>query len=40
MADASDFIRHMSRIDSYRVYAPEAMRQKVAKEVRGLWEEF
>ncbi len=39
MAEASDFIRHMSRIDSYRVYAPEVLRQEVADEVRGLWGE-
>ncbi|MEM7352042.1 MAG: HD domain-containing protein [Acidobacteriota bacterium] len=38
MAETSDFIRHMSRIDSYRVYAPEAIRQDVANEVKRLWE--
>ncbi|MEM7587984.1 MAG: HD domain-containing protein [Acidobacteriota bacterium] len=35
MAETSDFIRHMSRIDSYRVYAPEAMRGEVRAEVRA-----
>lgn len=38
MAETSDFIRHMSRIDSYRVYAPEAIRREVAAEVKRLWE--
>ncbi len=37
MAEASDFISHMSRIDSYRVYAPEALCQEVAAEVRRSW---
>ncbi len=37
MAEASDFIRHMSRIESYRVYAPEALRREVAGAVRELW---
>ncbi len=37
MAEASDFIRHMSRIDSFRVYAPKALRQEVADEVNRLW---
>ncbi len=36
MADTSDFITHMSRIDSYRVYAPEVMRQDVADAVSSL----
>ena len=37
MAETSGFIRHMSRIDSYRVYAPQAIRQDVARAVRQLW---
>ena len=38
MAEASDFIRHMSRIDSYRVYAPKTLRQKVAEQVHRWWD--
>lgn len=38
MAEASDFIRHMSRIDSFRVYAPKDLRQEVAQEVARLWQ--
>ncbi len=37
MAEASDFIRHMSRIDSFRVYAPPDLRREVAEEVSRLW---
>ena len=37
MTEASDFIRHMSRIESYRVYAPREICQEVAAEVRRLW---
>ncbi len=37
MAEASDFISHMSRIDSFRVYAPENLRREVAREVGRLW---
>ncbi|MCP3956586.1 MAG: HD domain-containing protein [bacterium] len=40
MAEASDFIRHMSRIDSYRVYSPEEIRQEVAAEVRRHWKSW
>lgn len=39
MADASDFISHMSPIDSYRVYAPAALRDRVAETLRGWWNE-
>ncbi len=39
MAEASDFIRHMSRIDSFRVYAPPDLREAVAAEVRRQWSE-
>ncbi len=39
MAEASDFIRHMSRIDSFRVYAPPDLRQDVAQEVSRLWQQ-
>ncbi len=39
MAEASDFIRHMSRIDSFRVYAPKDLHREVAEEVRRLWSE-
>ncbi len=37
MTEASDFIRHMSRINTYRIYAPEALRREVADEVQRLW---
>ena len=37
VAEASGFIRHMSRIDSFRVYAPAELRQHVADEVRRKW---
>jgi HD superfamily phosphohydrolase len=37
MAEASDFIAHMSRIDSFRVYAEPALREEVAAELRRLW---
>ena len=36
MAETSDFIRHMSRIDSYRVYAPETIRAEVRSQVKQL----
>ncbi len=39
MAEASDFISHMSRIDSYRVYAPPALCAEVTAAVRREWEE-
>ena len=38
MAEASDFIRHMSRIDSFRVYAPRDLREDMAREVAALWQ--
>ena len=38
MTEASDFIRHMSRIDSFRVYAPKELRREVAREVDRLWQ--
>ena len=38
MAEASDFIRHMSRIDSYRVYSSKELRAEVAAEVRRHWQ--
>ena len=37
MAEASDFIGQLSRIDCFRVYAPKAIRQQVAREVERLW---
>jgi len=38
MAEASDFISHMSRIDSYRVYAPAELHEEVVAEIRRRWE--
>ena len=37
MTEASDFIRHMSRIATYRVYAPREMCHEVKTEVQRLW---
>jgi HD superfamily phosphohydrolase len=37
MAEASDFIKQLSRIDAYRVYAPKALRADVAAAVEELW---
>ncbi|MEE8526810.1 MAG: HD domain-containing protein [Thermoanaerobaculia bacterium] len=37
MAEASDFISHMSRIDSYRVYAPVELHREVTAEIRRRW---
>ena len=37
MAEASDFISHMSRIDSYRVYAPPSLCAEVTAEIRRHW---
>ena len=37
MAEASDFIAHMSRIDCYRVYAERSVREQVAAELECLW---
>lgn len=39
MAEASDFISHMSRIDVFRVYAPVAIAAEVTATVRRLWAE-
>jgi uncharacterized protein len=33
---ASQFIRHLARIDTYRIYAPPALREAVAEACRGL----
>ena len=37
MAEASDFIRHLSRIERYRIYTPPALQPKVSAELRRLW---
>lgn len=37
MAEASDFIAHMSRIDCYRVYAERSLREQVAAELDRRW---
>ena len=37
MAEASQFIRHLTRIDRYRVYAPAGVREAVAAAVHELW---
>lgn len=37
MEEASQFIRHMTRIDRYRVYTPAALRQEVGNLLRSLW---
>lgn len=37
MAEASDFIAQLSRIDCFRVYAPRAVREEVAEMVERLW---
>jgi HD superfamily phosphohydrolase len=37
--EASQFIRHLSRIESYRVYAPPGLRQEVATSIKENWEE-
>lgn len=34
--EASQFIRHLARIDTYRIYAPPALRETVAAACRGL----
>ncbi|HEX4966120.1 MAG TPA: HD domain-containing protein [Thermoanaerobaculia bacterium] len=39
MEQASQFIRHLSRIDRYRVYTPPALRDEVAAALRELWAE-
>jgi HD superfamily phosphohydrolase len=38
MAEASNFISHMSRIDSYRVYAPREICSEVGTALRHAWE--
>ncbi|MCG8460893.1 MAG: HD domain-containing protein [Holophagales bacterium] len=38
MAQASDFIGQLSRIDCFRVYAPKAIQRQVAAEVERLWQ--
>lgn len=37
MEDASQFIRHLSRIDRYRVYTPHPLRDRVASVLSELW---
>jgi HD superfamily phosphohydrolase len=37
MEEASHFIRHLARIDRYRVYTPPALRATVATALRDLW---
>jgi hypothetical protein len=37
MEEASHFIRHLARIDRYRVYTPPALRAGVAAALRDLW---
>jgi HD superfamily phosphohydrolase len=39
MEQASQFIRHLSRIDRYRVYTPPELRDGVAAALRELWTE-
>ena len=34
---ASDFIGHLSPIESYRIFAAEPIRQRLADELRELW---
>jgi HD superfamily phosphohydrolase len=38
MAEASQFIRHLSRIERFRVYTPKELRQEVGAAIRELWE--
>jgi hypothetical protein len=40
MEQASQFIRHLSRIDRYRVYTPPALRDAVAAALSEEWAEF
>jgi uncharacterized protein len=37
MEDASHFIRHLARIDRYRVYTPPSLRTAVSTALRDLW---
>ncbi|HEX2643372.1 MAG TPA: HD domain-containing protein [Thermoanaerobaculia bacterium] len=39
MEEASQFIRHLARIDRYRIYTPAALRQEVAAAFRQVWME-
>jgi HD superfamily phosphohydrolase len=39
MEQASQFIRHLSRIDRYRVYTPPPLRDEVAAALRAQWTE-
>ncbi len=38
MEEASQFIRHLSRIDRYRVYTPPPLREAVGSALRNLWD--
>lgn len=38
MAEASQFIRHLARIERIRVYTPKALRDEVGAALRELWE--
>ena len=38
MEDASQFIRHLTRIERYRVYTPGPLRNAVAQEIRRLFQ--
>ena len=40
MEQASQFIRHLSRIDRYRIYTPPGLRDGVAAALRELWTEL
>ncbi len=40
MEQSSQFIRHLSRIDRYRVYTPPVLRDAVAAALREEWAEF
>jgi HD superfamily phosphohydrolase len=39
MEQASQFIRHLARIDRYRIYTPAALREEVASAIRQVWSE-
>jgi uncharacterized protein len=39
LADASHFIRHLGRIERFRVYAPAARREAVGEAIRRRWRE-
>jgi hypothetical protein len=38
MEEASQFIRHLTRIERYRVYTPGPLRNAVAQEIRRLFQ--